>query len=137
MKTIILAAAAALMLNTGTALAGEGEGEPFPFRAPGLTTSVNPAVHANTASEPYPDLAGYPTQIEAAINPDLVPPNSSEGIIQTAASLPRGFSDGMVAYAQVQSVRRYLAQRIRRATDTAQRLEVPERLVMTGSGVSR
>lgn len=43
---------------------------------------------------------------------DLVlPANGSEGAVQTAASLPSGFSDGTVAYAQAQSVARYLAAR--------------------------
>lgn len=43
---------------------------------------------------------------------DLVlPASGSEGAVQTAASLPIGASDGTVAYAQAQSVARYLAAR--------------------------
>ena len=35
----------------------------------------------------------------------------SEGIVQTAASVPPGFSYGTVAYVQAQSVARFLAER--------------------------
>lgn len=121
MKNTLLAAAAALTLITGTAIAGEGKGEPFPFRAAGLTVSASPALHADTGSAAYPDVTGRPAQLQAAINPDLIPPNGSEGSVQTANSLPAGSSEGTVAYAQAQSVMRYLAQQASRPAEMAQR----------------
>ena len=116
MKTTLAAVAALCLLTATAAHAGEGNGEPFPFRGPGLMTTVVPrAFAADTGSDGYPDLDGRPFWIETAGGSD-VPVTGSEGVVQTVNSLPRGFEDGTVAYAQAQSVRRYLVQ----ATRTAQ-----------------
>lgn len=48
---------------------------------------------------------------DAAGQLDAVPPTGSEGAIQTTNSLPRGFSDNTVAYAQARSVGRFFAER--------------------------
>jgi hypothetical protein len=114
MMKMTLAAVAALCLFTSAAAhAGEGNGEPFPFRGPGLPTLATPRAYAaDTGSDAYPDLAGRPSWIETVGGSD-VPVTGSEGVVQTANSLPRGFEEGTVAYAQAQSVRRYLAQAAR------------------------
>lgn len=50
----------------------------------------------------------------------LLPPNGSEGIVQTAASLPRGFADETVAYDQARSIERFLSGRETHAHVAAQ-----------------
>lgn len=116
MKTTLLAAAAAFSFAAATAqaasggAAGVGNGDPFPFRAPGITTVVvNPPASVDTGSIAYPDLTGRPSQVVAAGGPDGVPMTGSQAGVETANSLPRGFREGTVAYAQEQSVRRYFA----------------------------
>jgi hypothetical protein len=104
MKITVFTAMAALSLVTANARAeSEGAGDPFPFRAPGVT-AVNPPGYADTGSAAFPDLTGRSAQIVIAGGPDAVPMTGSEGTVQTAASLPRGFSNGTVAYAQTQSI---------------------------------
>ena len=44
----------------------------------------------------------------------VLPPNGSEGILQTANSLPPGFMIGTPEYAYAQSVQRYFAARAAR-----------------------
>lgn len=111
MKTILLAAAAALSLAAATAAhAQEGAGDPFAFRAPGLTAVTPSTYAADTRSAAYPASTGRPSQVVAAGGADLAPATGSEGVVQTANSLPRGFEAGTVTYAQAPSVRRYLAQ---------------------------
>ena len=115
MNTTLRAAVTALSLVAATAAhaasgGGAGNGDPFPFHAPGITV-VNPPPYADTGSIAYPDLAGRPSQVVTAGGPDGVPMTGSQAGVETANSLPRGFQDGTVAYAQQQSVQRYLAAR--------------------------
>ena len=104
MKTALLAAVAALSLATATAHAARGDSDPFPFRAPGITMVSPPAYAADTGSQAYPDLTGRPSQVVTAGEFDGMPMTGSQAGIETANSLPRGFQDGTVAYAQEQSV---------------------------------
>ena len=108
MKTTLLAAAAALSLATATAHAARGDSDPFPFRAPGITV-VTPQATADTGSQAYPDLTGRPSWVMTAGGPDAVPMTGSQAGVETANSLPRGFREDTVAYAQALSVQRYFA----------------------------
>ena len=117
MTTTLRAAVAALSLVAATAAhaassgaAGVGSGDPFPFHAPGITVT-NPPPYADTGSIAYPALAGRPSQVVTVGGPDGVPLTGSQAGVETANSLPRGFQEGTVAYAQQQSVQRYLAAR--------------------------
>ena len=115
MKTALAAMAALCLVMAAAAHAGEGNGEPFSLREPGLTTLVTARTYAaDTGSDAYPDLSGRPSWVETAGGFD-VPVTGSEGVVQTANSLPRGFEEGTVAYAQAQFVRRYLVQDARAA----------------------
>jgi len=129
MKTTLIAATAALSLIAATAAHANERynDEPFPFRAPGMTTYVQPGAFApDTGSAAYPDLAGRPSQVVTAGGPDEVPATGSEGSVETANSLPRGAMDGTVAYAQERSVQRYLAQQAATApTRIARTAQVP------------
>lgn len=111
MKIPLFVVAAAFSMVTAAAHAeSEGAGDPFAFSVPGVTTATARA-YANTGSANYPDLSGRPSQVAAAGGLEAVPITGSEGVIQTAASLPRGFSSGTVASLQAQSVARSFAGR--------------------------
>ena len=111
MKITLLAAAAAFSIVTTAAHAeNEGAGDPFPFSVPGVILAT-PRAYADTGSASYPDLSRRPSQIATAGHLDVVPATGSEGAVQTANSLPRGFSNGTVAYAQARSVARFFAAR--------------------------
>lgn len=87
----------------GTAFAGEGNGNPFPFQ--GTAQVVANSVANDAGSQGYPSYSGSPVIVTAG---GTLPTNGSQGAVQTANSLPRGFENGTVAYAQAQSVNRYL-----------------------------
>lgn len=120
MKITVLAAAAALSLATSAAHAeSEGAGDPFAYRAPGMTVA-HPPSYADTGSAAFPALAGRPSQVVTVGGPGTASMTGSEGIVQTAASLPRGFSNGTVAAIQAQSLARFMAGREERARLAAQ-----------------
>ena len=109
MKILITAAVAGLGLAMATAHAGEGNGNPFPFRAPGLvTTTTGRAVLPGGSTDPYP----FRGNSSAMLSDGAMPMNGSEGGVETANSLPRGFEKGTAAYAQTQSMQRYRAAQI-------------------------
>jgi hypothetical protein len=111
---------AALLSMFGATIAahaeGEGSGDPFPFRAPGIVT-VGPSVLADTGSAAYPDFSSRPGQI-VADGQGMLPPNGSEGTVQAAASLPRGFLDATSAVMQAKSVDRLFAMAAARRSAT-------------------
>jgi hypothetical protein len=86
---------------------GEGNGDPFPFRPAPIAVS-HPALVADTGATAYPDAAGRAGQVVTFGN-DVLTAAGSEGAVQTAASLPPGFSDGTAASMQAEAVRRYFA----------------------------
>lgn len=109
MKLTILAVAGALSMVAGTAFAGEGNSEPFPYNGPSQVTSN--LLASDTGSQAYPSFTGRSVVVTAG---GTLPTNGSEGIVQTANSLPRGFENGTVAYAQAKSIDNYLqAQAVR------------------------
>jgi hypothetical protein len=112
MKKTMLLTAAVLGLSAGAALAGSPPpynvvGNPFPMR-----TTMSDVVAAppgnDTGSQSYQSSA--PRYAVAPVDGRLLPTNGSQGIVQTANSLPPGFAQGTPTYAQGQSTRRYLAE---------------------------
>ena len=103
MKTLILATAAVLGLAAGTAHAGEGRqmppqwnvvGNPFPYAAAqSRTIAAAPAL--DTGSQAYPATDGARMSLAAG---QEIPPNSNEGVMQTANSLPQGYAAGEVTF---------------------------------------
>ena len=82
----------------------------------GLAFVEQPARAASVLSAPAPWDVGsesYPAFARANAVPvvpgQVLPPNGSEGIVQTANSLPVGFANGTPAYEYAQSVRRSFA----------------------------
>ena len=119
MKTTILAAVTALSITAAAAHAeSEGAGDRFAFSTPGVTV-VGPQLYADTGSAAYLDLRGHPSRIMTAGGSDEVPVTGSEGTVQTANSLPRGFVEGTAAYAQNRSVQRNLAEQAARLTQAS------------------
>ena len=101
MKTALFAAAALILFATTAHAEGEGAGDPFPFRAPPVAVSRS-FTFADTGSAAYPDFAGRPGE-RLALGGAVLPSAGSEGAVQTAASLPRGFTDGSAATMQAQA----------------------------------
>ena len=85
MKTLI----AAIVLSTiaGAAFAGEGNGNPFPYNAGSVTVQVAPSGYHAMQEAPMPTVSSL-NSVPA------LPTNGSEGIVQTANSLPVGATDG-------------------------------------------
>jgi hypothetical protein len=123
MKRILLAAVAAFGFAAGAVQAGEGNQDPFPPATDGTQVVSSPAT-PDTGSEAYPIFSGPTVPV---ISGGVLPSNGSEGIVQSANSLPRGFADGTPAYAYAQSVNRYFAARAQQAVQTAQTARRPPR----------
>ena len=111
MKCIVLAAAAAFSLTAAAAHAeSEGAGEPFAYHARGTTVS-NPQSYTDRGSDAYLNLRNR-SAVPVMAGGGLVAATGSEAGIQTANSLPRGFTAGTTAYAQNRPTRR-AAQAVR------------------------
>ena len=102
-KLMIAATVAALSLAT-TAFAQGGSQDSF--RVPGQTIYAAPT--ADTGSQQYP--ASSAVGEVTALNNAVVPPNGSEGAVESANSLPAGAMVGTAQYAYAQSVNQYFAQ---------------------------
>ncbi len=100
MKTFIIAAVAVAALAL-PAVAAEGNGEPFPNYLSGSTTTTALSQTADVGSEAFPNVAGRPGSSISVASIGIVPETGSEQPIQTANSLPRGFEQGMPAYAHL------------------------------------
>jgi len=96
------------------AFAGEGNGEPFANNEAVLSTRMadpfpTPSYAGpDVGSNQYPHVAGRPGTNLTALDDEVLPTNGSQGPVQTANSLPRGFEKGTVAYAQAQSVHNWM-----------------------------
>ena len=122
MKTAFLAAAAvALSFGAAPAFAGEGNGNPFPFNAESQAASAYAAQpqFADTGSNAYPSTAGRPGADLPSLAGAVLPTNGSQGIVQTANSLPSRFEDGTVAYAQATRVRNWMMAHAQRPAAVA------------------
>ena len=103
-KIIIAATVAALSLAT-TAFAQEG----------GRDNNVPSYNYSFSAAAPSRDTGsqGYEPgndRVHAVFDNTTLPAVGSEGAVQTANSLPKGFENGTVAFTQAQSVDRWFAQ---------------------------
>lgn len=110
MKTLILAAIVASSLGLAPAMAAEGNSEPFPYNAGSFmahSALTAPRV-ADTGSEAYPNLVGRPGSDLPELAGNVLPTNGSEGIVQTANSLPARFEEGTVAYAQATRIHNWM-----------------------------
>jgi hypothetical protein len=108
MKTMLLAAAAVLSLPVGAALAASPYnvlGNPVPFSAPATSVVAAPP-SSDTGSQAYQGSAPGPAL--PVVEGTVLPTNGSDGIVQTANSLPPGFERGTAGLTQDQSVDRYL-----------------------------
>ena len=102
----LLTAALLSALLAGPVLAGEGAGNPFPFSVPGVRA---PAVSQDfdVGQAHLPEL---PDSYDFAFNGvPTTQPESREGVVQTAGSLPRNALVGTVEYAQARNVARWFA----------------------------
>ncbi len=103
MRTLVLATAAVLGLAAGTVSAAERTqmppqynvvGNPFPYSAPqSRVTAASPSF--DTGSQAYPASDG---QAMPVVVGQEIPPNNSEGAMQTANSLPQGYAAGEVTF---------------------------------------
>jgi hypothetical protein len=107
MKSMLLAAVSVLALSSIGQARAESNGlaavEPPQAAVPVLSS---PPL-GNTGSETYPSFAeGGAVPVMSG---QVLPPNGSEGAVQSANSLPPGFSAGTPAYDTAASVQRYFA----------------------------
>ena len=104
-KKIVIAAASILTLSAMQNARADSESYPT-----GSAQAVysSPA-RVDTGSETYP--SSVPGSAVAVTQGPVLAANGGEGIVQTADSLPRGFSVGTPAYEYAQSVQRYYAAR--------------------------
>jgi hypothetical protein len=79
---------------------------------------------ADTGSQAYPNITGRAGSDLPSLAGNVLPTNGSQGIVQTANSLPAHFEDGTVPYMQAARVRNWMvahAQRPSAVASTAQR----------------
>ena len=104
------AVAASLSLGLGAAARAEGNNPAAVETPPAAQVIQGGGIEAGGGSEAYPAFAA--ARSTAVIAGDiLLLPGNGDGPVQTAASLPRGAMEGTAAYAQAQSVARFLAGR--------------------------
>jgi len=110
MKNIFLAAVVLSGLAVAPAMAGEGGRDPFPNYAGDFTTHTSASAlrYADTGSQAYPTQPGRPGSDLPSLVGEILPTNGSQGIVQTANSLPAHFEDGTVAYAQANQIRAWM-----------------------------
>ncbi len=99
----ILIATSVFSLMLGVAHAAEGNGDPFADRTP-HSVIANQVVR-DTGSESTPTYGPGATVLTQG---DVLPTNGSNAIVQSANSLPSGFENGTVAYAEARSVQRWV-----------------------------
>ena len=115
MKSILTAVTLLALSVTSVvpAFAGDANNEPFDNNHATLSTTSASAFYrgpmtADVGSTQYPSTVGRPGTVLTALNNDVLPVNGSDGPVQTANSLPRGFEQGTVTYAQAESVNRWM-----------------------------
>lgn len=120
MKTLILAAIVASSLGLAPAMAGDSSSEPFPNNAASFTThsALTAPRIADTGSEAYPNLLGRPGSDLPELAGNVLPTNGSEGVVQTADSLPAHFEEGTVAYAQAGRIHNWMLAHARQNAPT-------------------
>ena len=118
MRRLLVAAIIASSLGLTPAMAGEGNGEPFPNNVGTLSKGTTTAMlhYVDTGSAAYPNSAGRPGSALPSLAGDVLPASGSEGVVQTANSLPAHFEEGTVAYAQADKVRTWMLAHTQRNT---------------------
>jgi hypothetical protein len=128
MNAFIIGAASVSLLYAGVAYA-EGEGgrdNPFDhFSSPGVVTIINKGDKRPPAlrQDPFPFRA-MPRVVVLSEPDSILPSNGSEGPVQTANSLPPGFSDSTTAFEQRKSVVAFLQRDALRQEAAAHRAAV-------------
>ena len=110
---ILIAAVSLLALSGIRNVYAESNGPALVERPASAAAVLSAPAPADVGSESYPGFASaHAVPVTAG---QVLPPNGSEGVVQTANSLPAGFAVGTPAYDYAQSVRRYFAaQEVRR-----------------------
>ena len=106
MRVLMAAVSLFALSGVGSAYA-ESNGLAFveqPASAAAVLSAPSPW---DVGSESYPGFAS--ANAVPVVGGQVLPPNGSEGIVQTANSLPVGFANGTPAYEYAQSVQRYFA----------------------------
>jgi hypothetical protein len=111
-----LSAVAALAFAVAGPALAEGNLDPFPPATDGTLAFSRPAT-VDTGSDAYAAASGPAVAVTSGA---VLPSNGSNGIVQSANSLPPSWADGTSAYAYAQSVNQYFAEQIEpRATKMA------------------
>lgn len=119
-RTLLAAAFVVLAFGAAPTFAAEG-GDPFASGPGGSVTAVQlRSVAADVGSEQEYDLAGRPGT-GLALSAELLPVNGSEGIVQTANSVPPKFEDGTVQFAHARDAQATRAAQLNRATPATDR----------------
>jgi hypothetical protein len=113
MKKIYVAAAVGILMSSVIQNAyAESNGLSAVERPATAATIFSAPPRIDVGSESYPSFpSGNAVPIVAG---GVLQPNGSEGIVQTANSLPLGFTIGTPAYEYAQSVQRYFVARAAR-----------------------
>lgn len=102
-SALLAAAFVALALGVTPAFAGEGRGDPFASASGGWTTAARlRSVAADVGAEQQYRTSGRPGT-DLLLSAELLPVNGSEGVVQTANSVPPKFTDGTVQFAQARN----------------------------------
>lgn len=110
MTHIRLVAAVAATFALGAAAHAESNNLAAVETPPATRIVQGGGTAADRGSDAYPAFIA-PRSVPIVAGTDLLLPGNGDVPVQTAASLPRGFSVGTVAYAQARSMARYLAER--------------------------
>ena len=108
---ILVVAVSALALSGIVQARAESNGLAAVERPATTGTILSSSAPADTGSETYQAVGGPSVPVMSG---QVIPPNGSEGIVQTANSLPSGFLIGTPEYNYAQSVQRYFAGRAAR-----------------------
>lgn len=110
-KFTLLAAAAMMSFGAAAitpAFAGEGNGDPFPA-ASFSTTRLPHQVARDVGQNQYPDVLGRPgSNLTTLSNDQVLSAPGNNQPVQSSNSLPRGFEQGTVTYAQTMSVQNWM-----------------------------
>jgi hypothetical protein len=108
MNKILTAAVSAVALSGIVQARAESNGLAAVERPATTGTVLSSPAFVDTGSETYQGFAGPSVPVMSG---QVLQPNGSDGIVQTASSLPSGFMTGTPEYNYAQSVRQYFAAR--------------------------
>jgi hypothetical protein len=108
MNKILIVAVSVLALTGIVQTRAESNGLAAVERPATSGTILSSPAPVDTGSETYQGFAGPSVPV---VSGQVLQPNGSEGVLQTANSLPPGFMYGTPEYDYAQSVQRYFAAR--------------------------